>query len=59
MMSGKLKEVQSLVTNSPESLLTSSFYQELIDTCVHSYYGLEWDAERKKALAVNILGLVS
>ncbi|MFM1792459.1 MAG: hypothetical protein RLZZ252_813 [Bacteroidota bacterium] len=58
MMSGKLKEVQSLVTNSPESLLSSSFYQELIDTCVNSYYGLEWDAERKKALAVNILGFV-
>ena len=58
MMTGKLKEVQALMTAAPESLMTSEYYQELIEACVKGYYGLDWDQERKKALAVNILGFV-
>jgi len=30
----------------------------LIDQCVSSYYGLDWETDRKKNLAVHILGFV-
>ncbi|MFM6952183.1 MAG: hypothetical protein ACKOXR_03445 [Bacteroidota bacterium] len=58
MMSGKIKELQTLMGGGAEALQNSEYYQRLIDQCVTSYYGLDWETERKKNLAVHILGFV-
>lgn len=58
MMSGKISEIQTLATGGPEALRDSKYFQELILQCANSYYGLDWDIERKKVLAGSILGFV-
>jgi len=58
MMSGKIKELQTLMGGGAEALQNSEYYQRLIDQCVSSYYGLDWETDRKKNLAVHILGFV-
>ena len=58
MMSGKISEIQSLASAGADALKSSPFFQELIDKCAQSYYGLDWDNERKKALAVSILAFI-
>ncbi len=58
MMSGKIKELQTLMGGGAEALQNSEYYQRLIDQCVASYYGLDWETDRKKNLAVHILGFV-
>lgn len=58
MMSGKVSEIQSLATEGPEALKNSPYFQELMQHCANSYYGLDWDVERKKALAASILAFV-
>ena len=58
MMSGKIKELQSLMGGGAEALQQSEYYRALVDRCSASYYGLDWDTDRKKTLAVHILGFV-
>lgn len=58
MMSGKISEIQSLATAGPEALKDSQYFQDLMLQCANSYYGLDWDIERKKALAASILAFV-
>ncbi|MEK0439438.1 MAG: hypothetical protein RLZZ504_354 [Bacteroidota bacterium] len=58
MMSGKIKELQTLMGGGAEALQNSEYFRVLIDQCAASYYGLDWDVERKKNLAVHILGFV-
>ncbi len=58
MMSGKISEIQSLATAGPEALKDSQYFQDLMQQCANSYYGLDWDMERKKALAESILTFV-
>jgi hypothetical protein len=58
MMSGKIKELQTLMSGGAEALQQSEYFQGLIDQCAAAYYGLDWEIERKKALAVHILGFV-
>jgi hypothetical protein len=58
MMSGKLKELQSLMGGGAEALQNSAYYQALISQCSNAYYGLDWTQERKNDLAVHILGFV-
>ena len=58
MMSGKISEIQNLATGGPEVLRDSQYFQELIQQCANSYYGLDWDIERKKVLAGSILAFV-
>lgn len=58
MMSGKIKELQTLMSGGADALQNSEYYQALIDQCAAAYYGLDWEIGRKKALAVHILGFV-
>jgi len=58
MMSGKISEIQTLATGGAEALRDSQYFQELIQRCANSYYGLDWDFERKKVLAGSILAFV-
>jgi hypothetical protein len=58
MMSGKVSEIQNLATAGPEALRDSQYFQDLVMQCANSYYGLDWDMDRKKALAVSILAFV-
>lgn len=54
-MSGKINELQEMVKGGADVAAASSYYQELIDKCVQSYYGLDWDEDRKKQLAQTAL----
>lgn len=58
MMSGKISEIQNLATAGPEALKNSAYFDELLTQCANSYYGLNWETERKKALAGSILAFV-
>ncbi len=58
MMSGKISEIQTLATGGPEALRDSQYFQELLQQCANSYYGLDWDIDRKKVLAGSILAFV-
>ncbi len=58
MMSGKISEIQSLATVGPEALRDSAYFQDLMTQCANSYYGLDWDMERKKVLAASILAFI-
>lgn len=58
MMSGKISEIQTLATGGAEALRDSQYFQELIQQCATSYYGLDWDIDRKKVLAGSILAFV-
>jgi len=58
MMSGKISEIQTLATGGPEALSQSQYFQDLLQQCANSYYGLDWDIDRKKVLAGSILAFV-
>lgn len=58
MMTGKIKELQTLMSGGAEALQNSEYYQDLITQCAAAYYGLDWELDRKKNLAVHILGFV-
>lgn len=54
-MSGKLKEIQNMATQGASAVQDSSYYEELLQAAVDSYYGLTWENARKKQLAQDIL----
>ncbi|MBS3913909.1 MAG: hypothetical protein KG003_05385 [Bacteroidetes bacterium] len=56
LMSGKMNEMQQMISSNPEALKDSTFYSDLIQKCTESYYALDWDYEKKKTLAETALG---
>jgi hypothetical protein len=54
-MSGKMQEMQEMLKGGEEALVSSRYYDELIQKCADSYYALDWDTERKKKLATTAL----
>ncbi len=54
-MSGKMQEMQSMVKGGEDALRNSPYFEELIQKCSDSYYALDWDADRKKQLAITAL----
>lgn len=57
-MSGKINELKDMMTGGVEAVVDSPFFQELIKKCVDSYYGLQWENEKKETLAKTILATV-
>jgi hypothetical protein len=54
-MSGKMQEMQEMLKRGEDALRNSQYFEELIQKCADSYYALDWDADRKKHLAVTTL----
>lgn len=57
-MSGKIGEIKDMVAGGEEAVKNSSYYQELLAKITESYYGLDWDTERKNKLAQTTLGFI-
>jgi hypothetical protein len=58
VMSGKINDIKDLATQGSMALLDSPHYKELMQEVIRSYYGLNWNAERKEALAKDVLGFI-
>lgn len=55
-MSGKIGELQNMVQGGTDAMRSSSYFAELMQKCVDSYYALDWEKERKQQLAETALG---
>jgi hypothetical protein len=51
LFSGKMGELQQLVTEGADALRGSEHYKKMMAVAAQSYYGLEWETPRKEALA--------
>ncbi len=58
LMSGKLSEIQGLLTQGYEAIHNSPYYKELLQKCANNYYGLTWPAEKKEELAKDALQVI-
>lgn len=54
-MSGKIGELQNMLKGGGADIKNTAYYSELIQKITESYYALDWDAEKKKALAEQIM----
>lgn len=54
-MSGKIGEMQSMFKDGADAIKNSTYYQELLKKITDTYYGLDWDIERKNKLAETSL----
>lgn len=54
-MSGKIGELQNLISGGTTDLTASSYYTDLIDKCTESFYALDWEKDKKNKLAESIL----
>lgn len=57
-MSGKINELKEMVAGGEEAIKNSSYYDELLQKITESYYGLDWDKEKKNKLAQTTLGFI-
>ncbi len=58
VMTGKMNDIQNLATQGAMALQDSPHYEALMTEVIQSYYGLDWDSERKKVLAKDVLGFI-
>lgn len=57
-LSGKINELKEMVAGGEEAIKNSPYFSELLKKCTDTYYGLDWEEDRKNKLAETSLAFM-